>query len=257
MGRMMNKVYLRHRWSHEVQLHRVAVAIYNALMRHVPFSAKYGLGMLFRRKKIPYSLVRKGSVVVQIGAPKDTLLSGRSRGMFFSILTGKKGRVVIIEPDSQSVSEFKSFAGRKNINNISFCTFGAWSKKTSLNIYINDKHPASNFTEGCKAYDEKRLKDFRVVRIPVDTVDSLLEGVGIGKVDLVSITTNGAERSILAGMKGTISSGLPYISLACTGKEYELMMEEFGYELMGYDDRGYTFMKTNIKGGAQIGRQNA
>lgn len=210
-------------------------------MRLVPFRIKYGIGRRLRAGSFPYLLVDDGSIVVQVGAPSDTLLAGRSRGMYFCLFAGPRGKVVIIEPDASSVRAFESMAERQEIQNAVFCSTAAWSREEYLQIYINDSHPASSFSKGCKEYDADRLESFRLVEVRANTIDCLLNEQGITKVDLVSVTTNGAEKEILSGMKGLIASGLPYISLAITGEGYIGMMGDLGYELLAYDDRGFTF----------------
>ena len=241
--RTMNRQYLRFKWSHDLLVHRLAVKLYNSTMRFVPFSIKYGIGKKLRAGSLPYLLIEDGSIVVQVGAPSDSLLAGRSRGMYFCLFAGPRGKVVIIEPDSPSVGVFKSVVVRQKIDNTVFCPTAAWSREEILQIYINDSHPASSFSEGSKDYDADRLKSFRLVEVPANTLDNLLKEQGISKVDLVSITTNGAEKEILNGMKGLIASGLPYISLAVTGEGYVSMMADLGYELLGHDDRGFTFKR--------------
>lgn len=235
------KEYLRFKWSHDLALHRLAVRIYNRVMQVVPFTVKYGLGQKLRRKSPPYCFIAPGSVVVQVGAPQDTLRAGRSRGMYFSFFAGAEGKVVIIEPDRESVQTFTKVAKKQGIHNLVFCPTAVWSEKKMLKVYINDAHPASNFTEGTKSYDAERLKAFRTVEIPTDTMDNILAEQGIDRADLVSITTNGAEQEILKGMQRLVATGLPYISLARTGENYVEMMAGFGYELLTHDDRGFTF----------------
>jgi len=241
MSQKIEKQPLRFRWSHEHPLHRFLVRLFNALMRLVPFPIKYGLGKRMRAGSYPYKLVKPGNVVVQIGAPQDTLLSGRSRAMHFALLVGPTGRVLIVEPDKNSVQTFRRIAQQQNINHVDFFPVAAWSEKKQLTIYIDDAHPASNFTAGSKVYDEARMQTYRAVQLPADSLDALLAGKGVQRVDLVSVTTNGAERDILQGMKQLMAAGLPYICLAVTGDNYVEMMAEFGYELFSYDDRGFTF----------------
>ena len=240
---MSTTPYFRFRWSHVSRPHRMAVKIYNHFMRFVPFSIKYGLGKKLRNKKHPYCLIENGSVIVQIGAPRDILSSGRSRGMYFSLFAGNHGKVVIIEPDRESVKHFELALKKHGIRNVILCQTGAWSAKNTLKFFIDDSHPAANLTEEAakRAYNEKRLKNFRCVEIAVDTVDRILAGHHIEHVDLISITTNGAEKEILAGMKNTIAKGLPYIALARTGNDYAEMMASLGYDFYAHDDRGFTF----------------
>lgn len=236
-----DKEYLRFKWSHDLAIHRLAVRGYNSVMRFVPFELKYGLGKKLREQSPPYHLVRDGSIVVQVGAPLDTLLAGRSRAMYFSLFAGTRGKVIIVEPDPDSLQEFNAVANRQGIRNVILCSTAVWSEKKQLKVFINDAHPASNFTEDTKVYEPERLKEFRVVEIAADTIDNILAQRSIEKIDLISITTNGAEREILKGMKQTMAAGLPYICLARTGEHYVEMMAGFGYKLYTHDDRGFTF----------------
>jgi FkbM family methyltransferase len=240
------KEYLRFKWSHHLPLHRLAVRTYNAVMRLVPFAIKYGVGKKLREKSPPYCLIEDGSVVVQVGAPQDTLHAGRSRGMYFSLFAGPKGKAIIVEPDADSIRQLDTVTKAKGIQNVILCHTAVWSERKMLRVFVNDAHPASNFTEGTKEYDARRLKDYRIVEVPADTIDNILAENGVEKVDLVSITTNGAEREILAGMRKTIEAGLPYISLARTGDHYVEMMESLGYKLSTHDDRGFTFKQERV-----------
>ena len=112
-----------------------------------------------------------------------------------------------------------------------------------MKLYVNKAHPATNFTEGTVEYDESRLREYDVYHVPVDSVDNILSAKGIGHVDLISITTNGSERHILQGMEMAMNSGTKYVCLAGTGEEYVELMGEYGYGLLAYDDRGFTFQR--------------
>lgn len=244
-GNTVKKVkspFLRFRWSHQIKIHRFLVKKLNCFSSIIPFNIKYRIGLFFCRKKIPYSLV-KGKNVIQVGAPRDTLLSGRSRGMYFSLLVGEEGKTFIIEPDKNSIIEYKHIMEKKKIGNIVLCDHGAWSKKGNINLYINKSHPATNFSEGTVSYDNERLKEFIKTEIQVDTLDNIIEGYNIQSLELVSITTNWAELEILFGLTKTISTGIPYISIAFgnPGIDYVKFMQKIGYSFFSYDDRGITF----------------
>ena len=98
-------------------------------------------------------------------------------------------------------------------------------------------------TEKSNPYTDGEYTD---TDVPVDTLDNMLAEAGVEQPKLVSITANGAEPEILNGLGRTLSKGVPYISLAVTGKGYEAMMAELGYELIAYDDRGFTFRARGI-----------
>jgi FkbM family methyltransferase len=180
---------------------------------------------------------------VQVGAPMDTLKAGRSRGMYFALFAPPTARVIIVEPDPESVAEFRAIVQRLGLTNVTVHQGGAWSEKKLLKLYVDPNHPATNFTEGTVNYSDERLKDFRVVEIPVDTVDNILAQYGITP-DLISVTTNGSERDILQGMKIAMQGGLSYVALARTGEGYTELMQTYGYTFYGHDDRGYTYTRS-------------
>jgi FkbM family methyltransferase len=215
---------------------------YYAIMRVLPFSLKYRFGRLLRASRPPYKLV-SGKTVVQVGAPRDTLQAGRSRGFFFSLLAGRTGKVVIIEPDARSVKELRSMLDRSGLANTLVVEKAAWSETTLLRLYVDDAHPASNFSDGAKNYSDQRMQQYHSVQVEADSIDNILRELQIGQVDLVSVTTNGAEREILEGLEETIRGGLPYISLANTGVINEADMARLGYRIYCWDDRGQTFVR--------------
>src|SRR5580765_5203725 len=215
--KVRNKPMNRFRWSHHHPVHKALVKTYNAVMRLVPFSIKYAIGQRQRQGKAPYSVVGDGAVVVQVGAPKDTLEAGRSRAMHLALRTAPHGRTIVVEPDSVSVGRFRELAAKHGLAHATVLHSGAWSSPITLTLHIDDAHPATNFTDGTADYDEADLKNFRVEEVPADSIDNILQKLGVEHVDLVSITTNGAEPEILTGMQRTMDAGLEYIALAVTG----------------------------------------
>lgn len=214
-------------------------------MKLVPFSLKYGFGQFIRRGKYPYDLIELGSTVVQVGAPVDTLHSGRSRAMHFAKRVGSSGALLIVEPDENSDREFSRFSKKYSLPQIKFFKGGAWSEKTTLTFQVDPKHPATNFTEGAREYSEDVMRTFQSITMRADSIDNILESKNLATPKLVSITTNGAEEEILKGLKRSMASGLEYICLARTGDNYVELMAGYGYEFIGHDDRGYTFKREN------------
>ncbi|MEM7128349.1 MAG: FkbM family methyltransferase [Chloroflexota bacterium] len=162
--------------------------------------------------------------------------------MYFSLLSGNSNKVFIIEPDTESVDTWQRMIEQLKLDQVTVCPIAVWSCAKALKLYINDAHPASNFTGGTKDhYTEGQLAEYRTVELPADSLDNILHERDIHKADIVSITTNGAEREILNGMSQLIKRGLPHICLAVTGEGYIDMMKEYGYELLAHDERGFTF----------------
>jgi FkbM family methyltransferase len=186
-------------------------------------------------------LIRPGDTVVQVGAPHDTLRSGRSRAFYFGLFAGPTGRAIVVEPDEASARALEEASRAHGYGNIRVVRAGAWKERTSIRIFIDDRHPASNFTAGSKQYDDERMRDYRSVEMPAIRIDETLAELGVGPVRLVSITTNGAEREIIEGMSGLIRTAPPYIAIADTGAVETSALEAMGYRLLSHDDRGRTF----------------
>ena len=232
---------LRFKWSHRSATHRFVTRCINRVLATLPLAVKYASGSILRRYSVPYRLVTDGAVIIQVGAPLDTLHAGRSRGMYLALKSKPGGRAVIVEPDPSSASAFRDAAAQLGLQHVTVLNQGAWHEAGTLRLLVDPSHPATNFTEGCVDYDEDRLADFRSVSIPVAPLDQIVEELGLEQVDLVSITTNGAEREIIRGMKHIIEGGLRYLCLARTGTGYDELAQELGFKLHSVDDRGYTY----------------
>ena len=219
--------------------------IYNITLTSMPYELKYKIATNLRKTKYPYNVIEDGDVVVQVGAPKDILLAGRSRAMHFLRLVGT-GKVLVVEPETDNCAAIKKLCSENDMQEkLCLEETGAWSEPGKLRFLYNPDHPASNIlaTVDEQKKEELELQNYEEIEISVDTLDRLLEKNQLATPRLISITANGAELSILEGLKKTLAKGVPYISLAATGEGYVEKMSEYGYTLQAFDDRGYTFLK--------------
>lgn len=234
----------RFRWDHRNSIHRTIVKAANRQLARLPLMPKYRLAHKLRNGRIPYSLVGPGDVVVQVGAPADTLESGRSRGMHLA-LRSRGGRAIIVEPDPESAAAFRRGANLLGLTHVRVANVGAWCEASVLTLRVDTTHPATNYVDGTVDYPVNRRDEFESIQIPVKTLDEIvMEEAGQDcPIRLVSITTNNSEREILRGMEAILSRGIQYISLARTGPGYDGLLEREGYVFLGHDDRGYTYVR--------------
>lgn len=237
-----SKPLLRHRWSHRMALHRLLVRLYNSVAAVVPFRIKFGFGLRSRSGSAPYALLSSKSVAVQVGAPRDTLRAGRSRGMYFALLAG---RTVIIEPDPASAKEFGDVVARQRLAGVDIINSGAWSEHSKLTLYVDPKHPATNFTEGEVDYSAEEMARFIKVEVPADRIDDIVERLGIEDLDVLSLTTNGGEVSMLEGATRTLAR-TAYVCLRKDCDEGTEFLQATGYEFYSFDDRGVTLKNTAL-----------
>jgi FkbM family methyltransferase len=227
------------------RLFRALTVMFNAVAAAIPFGIKYPVGTWLRKGKFPYSVIRDGDIVVQLGAPRDLLHAGRSRALHFTRLVGR-GKVVVLEPDPQNVEHFCAYARKHGLE--ASCTVfpvGGWRGRDELVYYFNPHHPASNVLEHVVRYTPEEIAQagYEKVTIPVDSLDNVLAGAGIRLPRLVSITTNGSEMPVLEGMRRVLEEGLPYISVAPPRPELIPFVENLGYVYTARDDRGYFFTR--------------
>jgi FkbM family methyltransferase len=161
--------------------------------------------------------------------------------MAFARRTRAGGRVLVVEPDPANADEFRRAVRQRNLPHVEVVCAAAWSERASLVIRTDPQHPAATFTDGCTAYKPSELARFQEVRVDAAPLDELIEHAGLDRVDVVSITTNGAEAEILRGLRRTLERHRPYVCLARTAGSYADLMSHLGYELLDEDDRGFTF----------------
>ncbi len=212
-----------------------------ALLWKIPFNIKYPLGKAFRTCRNPYSVLKSGGVIVQVGCPWDLMLAGRSRGIYFSLFAGDTGRVIILEPDSESVKLLKQIKDERGLKNITIVASGVWSKKATLRFMSNPDHPAANLIE--EVFNGKRSDrdSFAIGEIAVDSLDNILNGLGIHSTHLISITTNGSEAEILKGAE-KILENTEFVSIV-GDRSYDLLGKK-GFVKIGNDDRGALYRRS-------------
>ncbi len=219
----------------------------NTMATLFPDRIKYAIGSRLKKHKYPYCVIEAGDVVVQVGAPRDLLQAGRSRAMHFAWLV-KHGKVVVIEPDPHNCDEIKTFVANNNLHDtVILVEKGVWSEAGELELLSSSKHPAANILVAAKDINQTVAEErqYSVIKVPVATLDEILEDLNLRHVRLVSLTTNGAEPNIVRGMKKLLTRGPEYISLASTKPGYPELMRKIGYQLTATDDRGYSFRRNS------------
>lgn len=148
----------------------------------------------------PLVSVLEGETVVLGGCHRyDTLRS-------FYDAVGPEGRIVAIEANERNVEKLRERVAADRgmrAENVTLVAKGIWNEKRRLTFIANDGgHP------GLDKIESPRLRDFsydkveRVQRfeIEVDTLDNILDELGVDKVDFVLLTINDAELLALDGV---------------------------------------------------------
>lgn len=229
-------------------LSRALRAISLGFFRLLPSGLKYSVAGALQSRRTPYRLLAKGDRVVQVGAPRDLLLGGRSRAVHFARMVGATGRVLVVEPDPKSAAALESFLAKHRLNDrVAVVNLGAWKERGTLEFRMNPAHPASNRVAMLESGEEPVPADeatpgWEIATIEVDRLGSILQEHNFENPKLISITTNGAEREILAGLWAAGDRFVPrFVSLGPPNEENVPIMAEHGFRWIAWDDRGQLF----------------
>lgn len=144
----------------------------------------------------PYQFITPGDVVVCCGALRDLIASGVSQPMFFSAVTGPKGRVVIVEADPANVVAMKAFIQDNSVENVEIVEAAVWSKEGEGTFRVmGTKAGSSMIKEFAKGDD---------IKVKTTTLDALDERF---RFDFVNLTINGAEPEALQGATEVMRRG--------------------------------------------------
>ena len=176
---------------------RLSKIAYQTALRHTPHSLKYAAMTAWQRKFPPYHLVRSGDVIVQVGVAGHLCPIGRSQAIIYSRLVGDAGKVFAFEAMPENLDLFRSYIARHGVSNVETKTTGLWSEKGLLQFDAPTSGFGSSRIKKVRPNQPYRYATER--ELPVDTLDNLLTEQGIRRLDLINITTNGAETEIIEG----------------------------------------------------------
>lgn len=186
----------------------------NAFLRkHPSFFLQYRLMSPLHRMLFPFSYISCGDTCVQVGCAEWMFDFGVSMPLIMSALVGKKGRVVVVEPDQKNIDILRAYMERHGITNITAVKKAAWKQKGLNTFTFYDDRSSTNViteveaTSSWKDTPEYQNRKKRHEQIEMDTLDSIFEELGIHP-DFVNMTINGAEFGAIQGMEKTLARGV-------------------------------------------------
>jgi FkbM family methyltransferase len=131
-----------------------------------------------------------GDIVIDVGAAFGfyTILSSRKVGV--------AGKIVAIEPSWDNFEILNRNLKLNKLRNVITLNYAAYSKQDTLNLY------SSYSTLPQRA--GKKMEKF--VQVRANTLDNLLEPLGISKVNWMKIDVEGAEYEVLKGARNILSN---------------------------------------------------
>ena len=109
---------------------------------------------------------------------------------------GMQGRVIAIEPSPVNVATLEKLIEKGELKNVSLVRKALWNKRGTKRFCV-DGNPAGH---KLTASGEK------VIDVEVDTIDNILEELGIKVVNLLAADVEGAEAEMLRGAERSLTS---------------------------------------------------
>lgn len=150
--------------------------------------------------------VQKGDIVLDCGANIGSFAR-------FALNAGA-AKVVAIEPAPDNVECLRrNFPREIAEGRLMVCPKGVWDKEDVLEMTVDAENQAAN------TFVIKLEGKHPVIKVPLTTIDRLVEELGLERVDYIKMDIEGAEVRALDGARATLAKHHPRMSLSVYHQE--------------------------------------
>lgn len=147
--------------------------------------------------------IKRGDIVVQAGVDMTT---DSSDVIYMSKIVGEGGLVVGIEPDRNSVQKINDYIKQHEIMNIVIVGKAVWKTRGKLSLLVGKRSMDNRLEDIGGVYDAKEIEAYiGTCMVETDTLDNILDDLGVENVSHIRLTVNGAELEVLEGMTKTLT----------------------------------------------------
>lgn len=144
-----------------------------------------------------YWQLKRGDIVVDIGAQVGVF------SVKVAKIVGDGGKVIAIEPEPRNFALLLKNIQANGLENVIPVQEGIWSTKDKLKLHLSKYPYAHSFYEG-DLWGSADKGEFVVVE--VDSLDNILEKLGIKEVDFIKMNIEGSEVEALMGMEEALAN---------------------------------------------------
>ncbi len=145
-----------------------------------------------------YSL-KAGDTVIDCGAyvGEFTLYAARA--------VGKTGQVIAFEPDPAAFKRLRENIALNELDNVILINKGVWSEDTALEFSGGD--------QGANFFNQNTANKISY-KVPVVSIDSEIERLGIKRIDFIKMDVEGAETEALKGSRVVLKKNSVHLAIA-------------------------------------------
>jgi len=169
---------------------------------------------LLSQYREPPVIVEEGDVVLDCGA-----FIGIT-SLLFSKLAGKSGKVIAIEPEENNYATLQKIAKLNEGNSATIIPLkvAVYRENCELELYISDNPIFSSCHTLYRDIEHKTIRESLIgltEKVKAVKIDTLVEELGLERVDFIKMDIEGAEIDALLGAERTISQFKPKLAI-CT-----------------------------------------
>ena len=143
-----------------------------------------------------YLTLKKGDVFLDIGAHigKYTVIGAK--------MVGRQGLVISVEPHPTNYKVLRENINLNNLNNVIALNVAAWNREGHLKFFIAKESGSHSL---------KINHGLGAINVRARPLDTLLEELGVKRVNYIKIDVEGAEAEVLEGLTLTLQKWKPTV----------------------------------------------
>jgi FkbM family methyltransferase len=149
---------------------------------------------------------KEGDIVIDVGAHfgRYTIIASKR--------VGPNGKVIAIEAHPQNFELLNCNIKLNNLNNIISLNYAAFSKQTTVKLYLKSDEPSDAIYN---TLISNRVKSTDFLEVQANTLDYLLQSnlVNLEKVNWIKIDVEGAELEVLRGSTNVLANSKDIVLL--------------------------------------------
>lgn len=123
---------------------------------------------------------------------------------------GPQGRVIIIEADPTSAEILEIEARRRGLENVTILQKAIWDSRGKVRLNVSqdpDQTAVGDIFVDFKGPAGEEMKDSwdRIIKVDADTIDSILDQLGIERIDHIHTSISGADIEAINGAEETLN----------------------------------------------------
>lgn len=145
-----------------------------------------------------------GSTFFDVGAHVGYFtLMGRS-------IVGNNGLVVSFEPDKDNYKHLTEHVAMNEYENVKTYPLCVSDEVKRMKFYLNLDNDGGHAVWDCKlhSFNEKTRQQSKTRIVQSTTIDTIVEDLGVDRIDLMKVDTEGCELLVLMGARKTIERGI-------------------------------------------------